>query len=44
VTFQASSGTLAGTPKAGTAGTYAITFTARNSSGTATQTSTLVVS
>ena len=37
-------GTLAGTPASGTAGTYPLTFTATNSSGSATQSFTLTVS
>ena len=36
-------GTLGGTPAAGTGGTYAITFTATNSGGSATQSFTLTV-
>jgi hypothetical protein len=44
VTFSSATGTLSGTPKAGTEGSYAITITAKNSSGTATQNFTLTVS
>jgi streptogramin lyase len=44
VTWQASTGTLSGTPAAGTAGAYPITFTATNSSGSVSQTFTLTVS
>ena len=36
-------GTLAGTPAAGTGGTYPLTFTATNSEGSATQSFTLTV-
>ncbi|MEK7594901.1 MAG: putative Ig domain-containing protein [Patescibacteria group bacterium] len=43
VTWKASTGTLSGTPKANTAGTYPITFTATNASGTTTQTFNLIV-
>ncbi len=43
VTFNASSGVLAGTPGAGSAGTYIITFTAVNSFTPATQSFTLIV-
>jgi Putative Ig domain len=44
ITFQASTGTFSGTPKAGSAGSYPVTLTASNASGTATQTLTIVVS
>jgi streptogramin lyase len=45
VTFHASTGMLSGTPAAGTAGTYPITFTAHNGVGAdATQAFTLTVS
>src|SRR5207237_139701 len=44
VTFNTSTGVLSGTPAAGTAGTYPITFTAANGVGTnATQSFTLTV-
>jgi hypothetical protein len=43
ITFKASTGTLSGTPKAGTAGTYTIAITATNSSGTDTQNFTLTI-
>ncbi len=44
VSFDAPSGTLSGTPAAGTAGTYALTFTATNGTGApAVQTFTLTV-
>ncbi len=43
VTFQASTGTLSGTPKSGTAGSYPITITARNSSGLVTQNFVLTI-
>jgi len=44
VTFDAATGVLAGTPAAGTGGTYPLTFTATNGVGTpATQAFTLVV-
>ena len=43
VTFNTANGILSGTPAAGTTGTYNDTFTATNSSGTATQTFTLTV-
>jgi Tol biopolymer transport system component len=43
ITFTAASGTLSGTPKANAAGSYPITVTAKNSSGTFTQTFTLTV-
>jgi hypothetical protein len=43
VTFQASTGTLSGTPKSGTAGSYPITITAKNSSGSVTQSFVLTV-
>ena len=36
-------GTLGGTPAAGTGGTYAMTFTATNSGGSAVQSFTLTV-
>lgn len=41
--FDGQSNVLAGTPAAGTAGTYLLTFTAENGTGTATQTFTLTV-
>jgi hypothetical protein len=44
VTFTASTRTFSGTPKADTSGTYPITITATNTSGTATQNLTLTVS
>ena len=44
VTFSSATGTFSGTPKAGTEGSYAITITAKSSSGTATQNFTLTVS
>jgi streptogramin lyase len=44
ITWQASTGTLSGTPAAGTAGLYSVTFTAKNSSGSVSQTFTLTVS
>jgi streptogramin lyase len=44
LTWQRSTGTISGTPAAGDAGTYPITFTAKNSSGTVTQEFTLTVS
>jgi len=37
ITFQASTGTFSGTPRAGTAGSYPITITVTNSSGAVTQ-------
>ena len=43
VTFNTATYTLNGTPAAGTGGTYAITFTAKNSAGTITQNFTLTV-
>src|SRR5437899_1754966 len=44
VTFNAATGALSGTPSAGTAGTYPITFTAHNGAGAdATQNFTLTV-
>jgi len=44
VTFNAATGVLAGTPAAGTGGTYNITFTAHNGIGSdATQSFTLTV-
>ena len=44
VTFHPGTGILSGTPRAGTAGTYPVTITATNSTGTVTQSFTLVVS
>ncbi len=44
VTFNGTTNTFSGTPKAGTAGTYPITITAKNSSGTITQNFVLTVS
>jgi hypothetical protein len=44
ISFQASTGTFSGTPAAGTAGSYPITITVTNSSGTVTQNFVLVVS
>ena len=44
ITFKAATGTFSGTPKAGSAGTYPITITAKNSSGTTTQNFTITVS
>lgn len=44
VRYRAATATFSGTPRAGTAGTYTITLTARNRSGTVTQTFTLTVS
>jgi Putative Ig domain len=44
ITFQAATGTFSGTPKAKSAGTYPITVTAKNSSGSVTQTFTITVS
>jgi Putative Ig domain len=44
ITFDASTGTFSGTPKATAAGSYPITITAKNKVGTATQTLTLIVS
>ncbi len=43
LTFKAGTGTVSGIPASGTAGTYQITITATNSSGTTTQTFTLRV-
>jgi len=43
ITLHTESGLLTGTPRAGTAGTYPITITVTNSSGSATQSFTLVV-
>jgi hypothetical protein len=43
VTFNTSTYVLSGTPAAGTGGTYAITFTAKNSAATITQNFTLTV-
>ena len=37
ITFTNSTGTFSGTPAAGTAGTYNVTVTAKNSQGTDTQ-------
>ncbi len=42
--FKAAAGTIVGTPKAGTNGTYPIAITATNSTGTTTQNLTLTVS
>ncbi len=44
LTFKANTGTITGTPAPGTAGTYAIAITAKNNSGTTTQTLTVIVS
>ena len=44
VTFKASTGTFSGTPKTGSAGSYPITITAKNNTGTVTQNLTIVVS
>ncbi|HUZ35804.1 MAG TPA: putative Ig domain-containing protein [Streptosporangiaceae bacterium] len=44
LTFKAGAGTITGTPAAGTAGTYQIAITAKNSSGTTSQTLTITVS
>jgi hypothetical protein len=44
LTFKAGAGTITGTPAPGTAGTYLITITAKNSSATTTQTITITVS
>jgi hypothetical protein len=44
LTWDASTGTISGTPKAGAEGTYYITITAKNSSGTVTQSFVLIVS
>jgi hypothetical protein len=43
VTFQAATGTISGTPKAGTSRIYRIAITATNSSGTTTQNFTLTI-
>jgi uncharacterized protein YegP (UPF0339 family) len=43
VTFHTGTGILSGTPRSGTAGTYTITITASNSTGTVSQTFTLDV-
>ncbi len=43
VTFTPGTGALAGTPAAGTGGTYGLTFTATNSAGSASQNFTLTV-
>jgi streptogramin lyase len=43
ITFQASTDTFNGIPKAGTAGSYPITITAKNSTATMTQSFTLTV-
>ena len=44
VRFTSADGTFSGTPRAGTSGSYPITITARNNSGTVTQNFTLTVS
>ena len=44
ITFQAGAETFSGTPRPGTAGSYPITITAKNSSGTVTQSFVLTVS
>jgi Putative Ig domain len=44
LTFKAGAGTITGTPASGTAGTYLITITAKNSSASTTQTITITVS
>jgi len=44
ISFQASTGTFSGTPHAGTAGSYPITITVHNTSGTVMQNFVLVVS
>jgi hypothetical protein len=44
VTFSGATDSFSGTPHAGTAGSYPITITATNSSGTVTQNFTLIVS
>lgn len=41
--FKGSTDTFTGTPKAGTAGTYPITITAKSSTGTVTQSFVLTV-
>ena len=43
ISFKASTATFSGTPKAGSAGTYTISITAKNSTGTITQNLTLTV-
>ncbi len=43
VTFKAATGAFVGTPKAGTAGSYPVTITAKNSAGTTTQNFILTV-
>lgn len=43
IAFNAASGSFSGTPKANTAGSYPITITAKNSTGTTSQSFTLVV-
>jgi hypothetical protein len=43
ITFQASTSTFSCTPKTGSAGSYTITITAKNSSSTVTQTFTITV-
>jgi hypothetical protein len=43
ITYKASTGTFSGTPAAGSAGTYPITITAHNSTGTVTQSFVLTV-
>jgi Putative Ig domain len=44
VKFHAATGTFSGTPAAGTAGSYPVTLTAKNKSGTVTQAFTLIIS
>lgn len=44
VHYRAATATFSGTPRPGTAGVYTVTLTARNRSGTVTQTFTLTVS
>jgi hypothetical protein len=43
ISFSGSTGIISGTPAAGTSGTYTVTITARNSSGTGAQSFTLIV-
>jgi large repetitive protein len=43
LTYKAATGTISGTPSANSAGTYPVTFTVKNSSGTATQAFVLTV-
>lgn len=43
ITFNAATDTLSGTPKAGTVGSYPITITAKNSTGTVAQSFVLTV-